>query len=174
MLLGMDEDLLRAGLNKLATERHEESKSNQSSIDAANTQIEAIGKKIASLMRTFEEDDDEDVVAGLRLSVNELKKAKADLVIQRDKFAAEVLVSRISPSQIDDIISFSRQIKGKMANGTHDYKKELLRMLKVHVELKRDGDGYQLKMSCDLPGSEHSEKIPLCKRVNTYNFDGLT
>jgi hypothetical protein len=111
MLLGMDEDLLRNGLNKLATERDSESQSKQASIDAANAKIEAIGKKITNLMRTFEDDDDEDVVAGLRMRINELKKAKAELVSYRDKVAAEVSSKTISPSQIDDVITFSREIK---------------------------------------------------------------
>jgi hypothetical protein len=163
MLLGMGESLLRTGLNKLATEQDNETQGKRESINAANAQIEAIGKKITNLMRAFDGDDDEDVVASLRQSVNELKKAKAELITYRDKLAGEISVSTLSQSQIEDIVTFSRQIKKKMAHGTYEYKKELLRMLKVRVDLRRDKDGYRLDMSCALPGGKHSEKLPLGK-----------
>jgi hypothetical protein len=129
----MGESLLRTGLNKLATEQDNETQGKRESINAANAQIEAIGKKITNLMRAFDGDDDEDVVASLRQSVNELKKAKAELITYRDKLAGEISVSTLSQSQIEDIVTFSRQIKKKMTHATYEYKKELLRMLKVRV-----------------------------------------
>jgi site-specific DNA recombinase len=167
MLLGMDEIKLRKGLNQIAAQRENQSQLKRDRLDATNAQIDNVSKKITGLMRTFSGDEDEDVIAALREQVNGLKKTKTELVAQRDRFAADLSESVLTGEQVDDIVTFARRIRGKMANASFDNKRELMKTLNVRVDLVREEDCYRLDMSCDLPGSENSEILKLCESYSS-------
>ena len=167
IVLGMDEKKLRKGLNQIAAQRENQSQLKQDRLVAANAQFKSVSKKITGLMRIFGGDEDEDVVAAVREQLNNLKKTKAELVSQRDRFATELSESVLTEGQIDDIVSFAGRIRGKMANASFDNKRELMKTLNVRVDLARDEDCYRLDMSCDLPGSKNSEVLKLCKSYSS-------
>lgn len=170
ILLSMDERLLRKGLNQIKAEREDKTQSKRESMNAANVKIESIGKKIAGLMRTFEGDEDEDVIATLQEQINVLKKTKAELIAQRDKLIAELSQKTLSEEQIDDIVTFAREIRGKMETENYEYKKQVLRLLNVRVDLVHKEDCHTLDMSCALPGAKHSEVLRLWRSYSSNKY----
>lgn len=163
-LMSMDERRLRKGLTQMAAERESRSQTKRDRLKVIEAEIKLAEKKIAGLMRTFEGDDDETVVATLREQVNAQKKLKADLTAQRDRLADELSQNAITEEQIESIIAFARRVKGKMDNATHENKRELIELLNVRVDLVADGDARRLEMSCDLPGSNYASFI---RQTNT-------
>ena len=112
-------------------------------------------------MHAFDGDEDADVIAQLKIQVDQLKKTKKDLRSQKARIEAEVSMNVITEEQIDNIVMFAERIRGKMDKANYDNKKELIDTLNVRIDVAGNGDNRHLDMSCDLPGSDCSEVIGL-------------
>jgi hypothetical protein len=158
-LLSMDEDRLRIGLNGLAQIKENKVESKCNRIEVIDSQITNITNKIGGLMHAFDGDEDADVVAQLKIQVDQLKKTKKDLRSQRERIKAEVSMNTITTEQIDIIVIFAKTIKGKLEKAKYNHKKEIIDTLNVRINVAGNGDNRRLDMSCDLPGSDYSEVI---------------
>jgi len=153
----MNEDNLREGLNQIAEEREDRVQQKRSRLDAIDAQIKSVDKKISGLMRAFEGDEDETVVATLKERVNTMKRTKAELFAQREVVITELSQTTLSQPQIDSILTFAAEVRRKMDGATHENKLELIKLLNVRVQLVRDGDEHRVEMSCDIPDSDYAE-----------------
>lgn len=134
-----------------------ESKRNR--IKAIDSQIANITNKIGSSMHAFDGDEDGDVIARLKIQVEQLKKTKKDLRSQKARIEAEVSMNVITEEQIDIIVTFAERIRGKMDKANYNHKKELIDTLNIRIDVAGNDDNRRLVMSCDLPGSDYSEVI---------------
>jgi hypothetical protein len=112
-------------------------------------------------MHAFDGDEDADVIARLKIQVDQLKKTKKDLRSQRERIEAEVSRNIIADEQIDNIVTFAERIRGKMDKANYNHKKELNDTLNVRIDVAGNDDNRRLDMSCDSPGSDYSELIGL-------------
>jgi hypothetical protein len=75
----------------------------------------------------------------------------------------------ITEGEIENILTFSGEVRRKMEKATFDQKSDLIQKLNVRVDLVRDEGEYLIKMTSDLPGSDYAQIIHRTEKWPLHN-----
>ena len=145
-----DDEKLERGLQKLEDNESDEVGYRLGRLETIKAMMDKTDQKIKRLMSNFGDEDDETIAGALQAEIKALAKQRDALRAERQSLESEIASITITPKAREQFGVLVEMIRRKIANPTHQHKREAFEFVNMKIVFRVDDAGRWLDVSCRL------------------------
>ena len=146
----IDEENLEIGLERMIEMRKNDNGQKRLQLERLENSIDLENRKASRLLKAFENEEDDNLVAELKSSYKNMNKQIEILKHDRELLIAEMEEIEIDPEKLELVRQRAAQIRQKLNNPTMQQKRNIFETIRLECVFRQDDAGRWIDAKCDL------------------------